>query len=87
MNKPCCAGATTTMVRVGTAMVGIVGLENAFRQVSALQGASEEELTRELLNFVRVAGNYIPLACEAEYGKALLREYTLFLATRVHSVG
>lgn len=68
------------IIRVANFETGIVGLENAFRNVYLSGLTSEEDLANELLKWVKDFGNYISPSCDEDYKKVLLREYRLFAA-------
>ena len=68
------ADGSVTQIRVGGATVGLVGLEEALREVSALSPPTDEEAARELLARVK-AKNYIPSSREGDYLRALLDAY------------
>lgn len=55
--------------------VGIVGLEEAIKDVSVrLKDASDEEIEKELIKILGKK-NYIPKSARRKYGEAFLREY------------
>jgi small redox-active disulfide protein 2 len=64
-----------TQIRIGLALVGIVGLKEAIDELGpALVGAGEPEIAEVLL--VHLAKkNYIPEKAREQYSQALVREY------------
>jgi hypothetical protein len=78
MGKSCCAKPIAKIIRVANFEAGIVGLEDAFRNVSPSGLTSEKDLANELLKWVKEFGNYISPMREDDYKMALLREYRLF---------
>jgi hypothetical protein len=71
----CCSKPPTTIIKVADFEAGIVGLENAFRNVCVSGIHKEEEIANALLKSVKDSGNYISPSRESDYRKALLREY------------
>ncbi len=69
-------------IRVGTCMVGITSLREILRDVQMLSLEDEIRVKEELLKRVKEA-NYVPESAEAEYRKALYREYRRFLGNDV----
>lgn len=54
--------------------VGVVGLDEVFKEVSQLVLPTEEKLADELLSRFKTR-NYVPAPAEKKYAKALLAEY------------
>ena len=76
--KPCCAAAAARMVKKlvlpGGFQVGIANLENILKEVADLRLADDEAIKKELLQRVKIY-NYVAPGAEADYSKALLKEY------------
>lgn len=75
--KPCCPAAAARMVKKLTmphGEVGIVNLENILREVANLKLADDSATKKELLQRVKIY-NYVVPGAEADYSKALLKEY------------
>ena len=76
--KPCCAAAAARMVKKLTLLdgsqVGIVNLENILKEVADLKLVDDEAIKKELLQRVKIY-NYVAPGAEADYSKALLKEY------------
>jgi NAD-dependent dihydropyrimidine dehydrogenase PreA subunit len=66
-------------VRVGSHLVGLVGLEELFSQLKDAGRPAEAALVPELLAGAR-QHNYIPATAEALYGEALLQAYRRYLS-------
>ncbi len=66
----------------GGLQVGLTGLAQALEEVKELKGRQEEEIAQVLLAKLRLK-NYIPAVAEADYQKALLREYKKALGEEV----
>jgi hypothetical protein len=72
-------GQDHTRIRVGTDEVGIMGLRTALESIAGSHAdKSDEEIERELLERLRQT-NYIPRSASTEYGRALVREFRIFL--------
>ena len=67
-------------VRLGNQEVGLVGLTEVFEQLTECHASRSNETVRILLVRNVKKRNYIPASAEAEYGRALLREFRKFLA-------
>jgi hypothetical protein len=66
-------------IRLGSTKVGILGMMQAFQQIAqSYSGESDEELGVILLTYLRKR-NYISKSAEAEYTKALVREFRKFM--------
>ena len=76
--KPCCAAAAARMVKKLTladgSQVGVLNLEDSFREVAELKISNDEVLKKELLKRVKIY-NYVAPAADNDYLEALLREY------------
>jgi hypothetical protein len=75
--KPCCAAAAARMVKklvLPGGEVGIVNLEGILKEVADLKLVDNEAIKKELLQRVKIY-NYVAPAAEADYSKALLKEY------------
>jgi hypothetical protein len=76
--KPCCPAAAARMVKKLTlpdgSQAGIVNLENILKEVADLKLAEDEAIKKELLQRVKIY-NYVAPGAEADYSKALLKEY------------
>lgn len=66
-------------IRVGDHEVGIIGLERALNEVSAIHDEkSDDEIKAALIEQLR-KNNYIPASAERTYETALIREYSKFV--------
>lgn len=74
----CCAKPVARIIKIGDVEAGLMGLDDAFRNVLAANIGNEDELARTLLAWLRKCGNYVAPSREEEYKKALLREYKAF---------
>jgi predicted RecB family endonuclease len=75
--KPCCAAAAARMIKklaLPSGEVGIVNLEDILKEVADLKLANNEAIKKELLQRVKIY-NYVAPSAEADYSKALLKEY------------
>ena len=70
------------LVFVGNTQVGLIGLEEIFRQIKDQREKPETEL-KEMLVERAAKKNYIPDSIKADYGKALLREFKKFLGEKI----
>lgn len=78
----CCGGDwRVTQIRIGNAIVGLVGLKEIFERLYAANGQPDPEIADSLLAEVK-AHNYVAPGDEEDYRAALLREYTAFWAAR-----
>ena len=67
-----------TQIRIGNALIGIVGLKAALTEVAERFGERpDQEITEELINRLD-RRNYIPEKAKQEYEKAFLREFKKF---------
>jgi small redox-active disulfide protein 2 len=68
-----------TQIRIGSALIGTVGLKAAITEVAERFGERpDQEIIEELLNRLG-RRNYIPEKAREEYGKAFLREFKKFI--------
>jgi predicted RecB family endonuclease len=75
--KPCCAAAAARMIKklaLPGGEVGIVNLDNILKEVADLKLVDNEAIKKELLQRVKIY-NYLAPSAEADYSKALLKEY------------
>jgi pyruvate-formate lyase-activating enzyme len=79
MARACCAKPITRIIKIAEFEAGILGLDQALRNVYISGLADEEEIQRELLKWIKEFGNYITPLRENDYRKALLREYREYL--------
>jgi hypothetical protein len=84
MGTSCCGKPIATIIKVADFEAGIVGLENALHNVYVTGLDNDEELMNDLLKWVKDSGNYISPSREADYRKALLREYRAYAADVDH---
>jgi hypothetical protein len=79
-------GYGVTQIWVGSNRVGLIGLEDIFREIHALGITDHQAITAELLARTR-RSNYIPVSAEAEYGRAMLLAYRRFLGEDIPDQG
>ncbi len=79
MAGSCCAKPIARIIKVGNFEAGLVGLDEALRNVYADAITDDEEIRRALLKWVRKFGNYITPTKEKEYQDALLKEYKSYM--------
>jgi hypothetical protein len=75
--KPCCAAAAARMIKklaLPGGEVGIANLEGILEEVADMKLVDNEAIKKELLQRVETY-NYVAPAAEADYSKALLKEY------------
>jgi hypothetical protein len=75
--KPCCPAAAARMIKklvLPHGEVGIVNLESILKEVADLKLVDNEAIKKELLKKVKIY-NYVAPGAEADYSKALLKEY------------
>jgi hypothetical protein len=60
---------------------GLVGLDQALRNVYISGVKGEEEIKQELLRWIRDFANYVSPSRENDYKQALLREYKSYVAS------
>ena len=63
------------IIKVEEFEAGLIGLDQAMRNVYLSGTVNEEEIQRDLLKWTKEFGNYITPSRENDYMKALLREY------------
>ncbi|MEJ2366001.1 MAG: thioredoxin family protein [Deltaproteobacteria bacterium] len=68
-----------TRIRLGNQEVGLVGLNEVFEELAESHATLSNETVRQLLVRNVKKRNYIPASAEAEYGRALVREFRKFL--------
>ncbi len=78
MGKSCCGRPIARIIKVANFETGLVGLEDAFRNVYESGLVGDDALSNELLKCVKDAGNYISSLREGDYKQALLREYRAY---------
>lgn len=71
----CSLDARVRQIRIGDVLVGIVGLDDALKQLYSLDREPRPETAAELLALIK-ARNYVAPGDEEDYREALLREYT-----------
>jgi hypothetical protein len=81
MARECCSRPIPRIIKVAELEAGILGLDQALRNVYISGLADEEEIQRELLKWIKEFGNYITPSRENDYRKALLREYRDYLVS------
>ncbi len=74
----CCSKPITRIIRVAEFEAGLIGLDQALRDVFEMGLRDDEAIQRELIRKVRQFGNYISSSREDDYKQALLREYRAF---------
>jgi len=75
--KPCCAAAAARMIKklaLPRGEVGIANLEGILKEVADMKLVDNEAIKKELLRRVKTY-NYVAPGAEADYSKALLKEY------------
>ncbi len=78
----CCGGnERVKQIRIGNAIIGLVGLEEALEQLHARNRQPGPAAADELLARIQ-ASNYVARGDEEDYKAALLREYTAYRAAR-----
>ena len=84
MAYACCPKPNVRIIKVAEFEAGLVGLNQALRNVYNSGNVNEEEIQRDLLKWIKEFGNYITPSREGDYRKALLREYREYLRTAKH---
>ena len=79
MAGSCCAKPITRIIKVAEFEAGILGLDQALQNVYVSGLKSEEDIQRDLLQWIKTFGNYVSPSREADYGRALLREYRTYV--------
>lgn len=78
----CCGGdGQVTQIRIGNAIIGLVGLQEVLEQFHAGNREPGPPIGEALLDRIR-ARNYIARGDDEDYKAALLREYTAYRAAR-----
>lgn len=75
--KPCCAAAAARMIKklaLPSGEVGIANLEGILKEVADMKLVDNEAIKKDLLQRVKTY-NYVAPGAEADYSKALLKEY------------
>jgi hypothetical protein len=75
--KPCCAAAAARMIKklvLPSGEVGIVNLEGILKEIADMKLVDNEAINKDLLQRVKTY-NYVAPGAEADYSKALLKEY------------
>ncbi len=82
----CCGKSDDSIVQIGIGddTIGLVGLNQVFEQLNALNRPVDTSVEDELLLMVG-AKDYIPAIAEAEYREALLREYARYCNRKAKS--
>ena len=75
MPGSCCAKRITRTIKVAEFESGLMGLDQALRNVYISGVSDEAEIQRDLLKWIKDFGNYISPSRENDYKEALLREY------------
>jgi hypothetical protein len=75
MARACCAKPNVRIIKVAEVEAGLLGLDQALRNVYFSGIVNEEEIERDLLRWIKDFGNYISPSREHDYMLALLREY------------
>lgn len=76
-----------TIIRVGRARIGIMGLKATLQEVAQDHGEKGEEAIKEELLKRLKKKNYIPEKASEEYAKAFWREYRKFMGLEVAEEG
>ncbi len=79
MAGACCSKPITRVIKVADFDAGLIGLDQALELVYAQGLKDEEAIQRELLRRIKEFGNYLSPSREDDYGKALLREYRMYV--------
>ena len=76
MGRGCCdpRAPRPKMLWVAGGEVGVVGLDEIFKEISQIVLLTDEKLAAELLSRFKVK-NYVPSSAEKKYAEALLAEY------------
>ncbi len=85
MAERCCSKPITRVIKVADLDAGLKGLDQVLQNVCAQGLTDEEEIQRELLRQIKESGNYLSSSREDDYGKALLREYRIYVLNRIRS--
>ena len=79
MARACCPKPIARIIKVAEFTVGLVGLDQALRNVYMNGLDNEEAIQRDLLQWIKEFGNYISPSRENDYKEALLREYRKYV--------
>jgi hypothetical protein len=79
MTDGCCPKPIATIIKVGKFEAGLVGLDQALRNVYMSGLENEQEIQQSLLQRIKEFGNYVPPSTENDYNEALLREYRKYV--------
>jgi small redox-active disulfide protein 2 len=72
-----------TPIQIGNFQVGLIGLKEVMAELaSSLSDASDEEMAGALIQRLSPK-NYIPEKAKPEYGRALVREFRIFLGQEI----
>jgi hypothetical protein len=71
----CCSKPVARIIKVAEFEAGLVGLDEALRNVYISGLDDEAGIQRDLLKWIKDFGNYIAPSREKDYQEALLREY------------
>lgn len=75
MTRPCCAKPIVRIIKVADVEAGVIGLDQALRDVHINAPKNEDDLRRKLLKRIREFGTYVSASRENDYMDALFREY------------
>ena len=70
------------MISIAGTQIGMIGLDSIFGELKAAGKGPSDELGAALVK-IAAKQNYIPDAAQAEYARALLREYRRYLGQEV----
>ena len=79
MARACCPKPIARIIKVGKSEAGLVGLDLALRNVLVSGRENEEEIQRDLLQWIKEFGNYVSPSTENDYKESLLREYKKYV--------
>jgi len=80
MARACCAKPIARIIKVAEFEAGLMGLDQALRDVYISGLHDEEEIQQDLLKRIKDFGNYISPSRENDYKEALFREYNSYVA-------
>lgn len=83
MQREKMAAEEITQIRIGPAMVGLVGLKEAIEELGAALGREGDREIAEALLSRLAKKNYIPQKARDQYGQALAREFRRSLGQEV----
>jgi hypothetical protein len=78
MSGRCCDKPMAKIIKIGGIDVGIIGLEEAFRQIYQSGVDDDEILKRNIFLKIKEFGNYVTPSREEVYKETLLPEYRKF---------